>query len=377
MDIMAEANYTLLATDKAANGALDLSQIPIAAAYDITTQSFSVEVLNPSGAAAAPVFKLRWWAIPATAQSAQNVPGVLLTPSWVAANSATTVDITGAYFNASAPSITVSYTPSGGAPVTVQTFSPVTSSPMFGGTFDVPSFSVPSGVSGWVQIGATDGTSSPSATLYVVQIAATTAGTFPNLTVTVSGSGFTPYGLAVIKLDNATMVTSRVVETDGSGSFASAVFKTPASLTSGTHTVSATVAGATATTTFTAGPAGMQGSMSEPKLTGPAPGRATSGASNFAQAPTPPQMPISAPKLSLSLPTGLVGTDVAISGTGFTPNSKVALAFNQKILPEVMTNAQGTFIASFKVPQTGSGNHLILARDESTGKTVSATFKVP
>ncbi|MDA4121769.1 MAG: DUF6519 domain-containing protein [Thaumarchaeota archaeon] len=376
MDIMAEANYTILATDKAA-GSLDLSQIPIAAAYDITTQSFSVQVLNPAGADADQLFKLRWWAIPANTQTAQNAPGVVLTPGWVAANSATPVDISGAYFDASAQSITVSYSQSGGASVNIQTFSPVTSSPTYGGAFDVPSFSVPSGLSGWVQITATDGTSSPSATLYVVRITATTAGTFPNLTVTVSGSGFAPYGPAIIQLDNVTVTTSHAVETDASGSFASAEFKTPASLTSGTHTVSATIAGAIATTTFTAAPPAGAGGLGEKPTVPGVGGAAAARAVLPAQVATNAPARQASPQLTLSIPTGTVGSDVAISGTGFSPNSKVALAFNQKLLPEATTNAQGSFIEGLKVPQTGSGNHLILARDESTGKTVSATFKVP
>ncbi|MFA4837302.1 MAG: cohesin domain-containing protein, partial [Dehalococcoidia bacterium] len=75
--------------------------------------------------------------------------------------------------------------------------------------------------------------------------------------------------------------------------------------------------------------------------------------------------------------TGPRGTNVSVTGSGFTPGTSVDISFGGVIVTASTTNAAGAFTAAFAVPlQATSGANAVVATD-GAGLTASATFTVP
>jgi hypothetical protein len=82
-----------------------------------------------------------------------------------------------------------------------------------------------------------------------------------------------------------------------------------------------------------------------------------------------------ASKIELLSSTGSVGSEVLVSGTGFTPGGRVTLDYDNQTLTTITTGNDGSFSASFRVPASEAGPHDVTARDVATeGITASATF---
>lgn len=71
---------------------------------------------------------------------------------------------------------------------------------------------------------------------------------------------------------------------------------------------------------------------------------------------------------------GHVGMDITISGVGFKANSLITITYATKPIVVATTtgDADGAFTATFKVPQSESGEHIITASDDTN--TLASTF---
>src|SRR5919199_1775998 len=71
------------------------------------------------------------------------------------------------------------------------------------------------------------------------------------------------------------------------------------------------------------------------------------------------------PGISLTPSRGPVGSGAAVSGSGFTPNSRITLTFgHHHVSTDCKANAVGSFSnCAFTVPDTGPGAHIVTARD--------------
>jgi len=75
---------------------------------------------------------------------------------------------------------------------------------------------------------------------------------------------------------------------------------------------------------------------------------------------------------TLSPTTGHVGTEVTISGAGFTPNATVIIKYDGAQVVKATTDANGTFETNFGVPVSEHGEHTVIATD--TANTMEITF---
>ncbi len=78
--------------------------------------------------------------------------------------------------------------------------------------------------------------------------------------------------------------------------------------------------------------------------------------------------------IDLSLTSGNVGSKVTINGAGFRPNSTVTITYAPEPDPVAtpVADANGKFSATFTVPRSKGGAHVITATDGSS--TITATF---
>lgn len=160
--------------------------------------------------------------------------------------------------------------------------------------------------------------------------------------VTLSGSNFSPTSTITIKFDSTTLQTSpSTITTSSTGTF-SATITIPITASTGPHTITATdAAGRIGAATFTVASGGV---------------------------------------LTLSPTTGLSGTEITVTGSNFTANSRITLKFNEITVATfpstVVTSSTGGFIAKFDVPAgVGAGSHAVIAEDAS-GKIGVATFTI-
>lgn len=73
-----------------------------------------------------------------------------------------------------------------------------------------------------------------------------------------------------------------------------------------------------------------------------------------------------ASSITLSPSSGNVGTEVSVSGTGFSPGGKVTLSYDNQTLTTVSADNTGALSTSFVVPASKAGQHSIAARDLTT-----------
>jgi hypothetical protein len=196
---------------------------------------------------------------------------------------------------------------------------------------------VPSAVRGTHQIIARDvGQASSTATFTVrPAITASPSSGPPGTVVGVTGRGFRPSATVRITYNNANMVTQPAsVSTDSAGTF-TASFTIP-SIVSGNYAINASDGVNTATASFAV-------------------------ASN----------------IEISPATGSVGSELIVSGTGFTPSGRVALTYDDQSMITVTADGAGSFSVSFNVPASVAGQHSISARDlTAQGVVASASFTV-
>ncbi|MFC1907164.1 IPT/TIG domain-containing protein [Chloroflexota bacterium] len=144
--------------------------------------------------------------------------------------------------------------------------------------------------------------------------------------VTVTGSGFKAASSVKITYDSTQVA---VVTVDNSGTFSESFVVPPSS--KGPHTITATDGINTNTATFE-----MQ----------------TSG--------------------SIDKPSGNVGTELTISGTGFS--GEIQIKYDDKVIATTTSDAGGAFSATFPIPASNFGKHTIIATDGAN--TVTQAFTV-
>jgi len=81
------------------------------------------------------------------------------------------------------------------------------------------------------------------------------------------------------------------------------------------------------------------------------------------------------PRITLSEAEAVVGGRITVSGTGFAAGKDVDLSIDGQTLSTALTGNNGSFSASFTVPQLLPGSYTVVALD-SSGNSATATFKV-
>lgn len=218
---------------------------------------------------------------------------------------------------------------------TSQNTSPITTTNgRFATTFQVPPSSRGSHV-----ILAQDNSGSASANFSLGQkitLNPTTAGVGD--TIAISGNGFAPNSPITYKLDGSTLaISSPAVQSQANGNLPDVAFTVPA-VAAGTHTVTVSDgAQNTATATFSL-----------------------------------------LAKVAITPATGTVGTQIAITGSGFTPNLPVSISWDGAALTPVVnttSSATGTINVTITAPASARGTHVIKASDTSS-VAASASFGI-
>jgi hypothetical protein len=140
--------------------------------------------------------------------------------------------------------------------------------------------------------------------------------------VTVTGSGFTINHAYSLYWDTTTLLASGT--TNGTGGFTNTISIPVAAY--GNHSISVTSTGDTST----------------------------------------PQVLTVTPNLLSSSYSTNVGTTLTVYGTGYTASTSVAVKFDGVTYVSATTNTLGSFSASFTIPQTTAGSHLVVATDSLT-----------
>jgi len=184
-----------------------------------------------------------------------------------------------------------------------------------------------------LQIGVTSFTLTQSATIAIIPTTGNTGAT-----VTVSGTNFTSSSTITITFDNNILVTAT---SDATGAFTGATFTVPESY-KGSHVVKATdVTGNLDTKTF-----------------------------SITQSAT------------LASTSGEIGDSVTISGNGFQANKPITIKFdNVRVYdtePEsITTDANGSFSATFNIPDSDRGSHTIQVSDGTYTYSSDLTVIIP
>ncbi|MEM2759964.1 MAG: IPT/TIG domain-containing protein [Nitrososphaerales archaeon] len=282
-------------------------------------------------------------------------------------------------------------------------------------------------------ISATDGTKTESATFAVAATSITLSPTsgIAGSTVSVSGTGFTAGASITIKFGSITLVTTpSSVVASSSGTF-TATIVIPSTATTGNQVITASdTAGKTSTATFnvlvsgtiilspTAGNRGtsvtVTGSNFNPSstitisfdhtalTTNPStvttsvtgtftatitiPITASTGARTITATDSEGRSGAAiftvaaAGVITLSPNNGISGTEVTVTGSNFTANTRVTIKFNTITVitfpSTIMTSSTGSFIAKFDVPAgTSAGSHTVIATDD-LGKVGTGTFTI-
>jgi hypothetical protein len=196
-------------------------------------------------------------------------------------------------------------------------------------------FVVPSAARGTHSIKVVDNSARQANVIFVVNpsLILNPTNSKPGNVITATGRGFRANVTITITFSGNTLATQpTIIITDGNGAF------------SGTFTVPSVIAGSY-----------------------------TVRASDDANAVTTTLGIISI--IELTPASGSVGTALQVTGTGFSPSSSVALSYDAQQITTVNTDASGSFTASFKVPASKAGAHVISAKDLATTVLVTtATF---
>ncbi|MFC2025422.1 IPT/TIG domain-containing protein [Chloroflexota bacterium] len=204
------------------------------------------------------------------------------------------------------------------------------------GSFSGTKLTIPSSSYGSHTIKAQDASNnSATATFSTMgqELTITPASGSSGTTVTVTGSGFSANAAIAIRYSYAVVSTEpTAVNTDAKGSF-TASFIVPVGL-AGAYPVRATDGPNSASAAFVA----MANATISHEISAAAPGH--------------------------------VGMAVTITGTGFIPNATVTITYTTEpvVLATVTTDRNGAFSATFVVPPSIGGNHIITVTDGNTTK---------
>jgi len=78
---------------------------------------------------------------------------------------------------------------------------------------------------------------------------------------------------------------------------------------------------------------------------------------------------------TLSPTTGHVGTEVTVSGAGFTPNATIVVKYDGTQVVKTNTDENGTFETSFNVPVSEHGEHTVIATDAANVGEMAFTME--
>ncbi|HWE64423.1 MAG TPA: hypothetical protein VHB98_22140, partial [Chloroflexota bacterium] len=165
----------------------------------------------------------------------------------------------------------------------------------------------------------------------------------PGTQVLVSGSGFVPNELVLIRL-NGTLEGN--VSADVFGSFGGFLFTVPVGAAPGVYTVSAT--GATSSRTASIG-LSVQAAQ-----------------------------PAALASISVSPNATLPGAVIVVAGTGFQPGEAVAISFNGAQMERLVADGTGSFTGgSFTLPGTlAPGTYTVTANGLTSGRSATASLSV-
>ena len=237
-----------------------------------------------------------------------------------------TVTISGTGFAASS-SVTISF----------DAVSQTTTSTNSSGTFTATTFAVPSTSRGSHTVKAQDASSNYATATFSVSTKITinpTSGP-SGTTVTVTGTGFGASQTITIKYNGTAVVTTPSPITTGSTGSFSATFTVPV-LAAGTYVVEASDTSANSAT------------------------------ANFVSTTSATILPVT----TTSSP-GHVGMSLTITGVGFTPNHAVTVSYatDPVTLTTVNSDPSGNFTATFTIPPSVAGAHVITVSDGAITKT--------
>jgi hypothetical protein len=186
--------------------------------------------------------------------------------------------------------------------------------------------------SGTYEIKVSDGANSSTAKFTVQSTAKIGLTTGPiGSSVPVSGEGFNSGTLITVKYDNATVATTNA---DPTGSF-TATFKVPPGA-AGQHEV-------VVTDGITPYPAFKFTATSTTQIAGGG-----------------------GPGTQIS---GYVGSDVSLSGSGYTPGATVTVKYDSTQITTAKVGTDGAFSATFKAPASKGGNHTITTSEGANNAT--------
>jgi flagellar basal body rod protein FlgG len=177
--------------------------------------------------------------------------------------------------------------------------------------------------------------------------------------VVVSGRGFALNSTITLAVDGS---SGQACTADATGSFSSCAYTVPAQ-TGGTHTLTASDGIANSAAALYTAPA-VAG------YTNPAP---PASVTSSAQATNTGDIPT----VSLSSGAGKVGSNIAVSGSGFAPYQYLTLSFDgSSISTDCSTNANGSFrYCALTIPAAAAGLHIVTASDDSANSG-SASYTV-
>ncbi len=199
------------------------------------------------------------------------------------------------------------------------------------GSFSPSTFLVPTTTTGLKIVRATDAAGNYDTATFtlgnrIITINPTSgpAGT----TVTVTGSYYVSNAPITIKFDTATMTTTPpTITSSDTGTFSASII-VPSS-TGGVHKITAADPSDSSTTDFT----------------------------------------VLLPTISANPINGIIGSTVSISGSNFAPNSVITIKFDSNEMTTspgtITTSPTGTFTATFTIPTSTPGNHIVEATDDS------------
>lgn len=96
-----------------------------------------------------------------------------------------------------------------------------------------------------------------------------------------------------------------------------------------------------------------------------------------APTPTPtPSPPAPSPtSLSISDKSGNIGATLMTGGAGFKPNTTITIKYDDKAVATATSDISGIFVATFKIPASKHGDHVITASDGTSTQELSFTVE--
>lgn len=213
------------------------------------------------------------------------------------------------------------------------------------GSFANQALTVPASLSGPQQLRVVSGAAGQVAVTTSITVGQPTITLNPNIltgagSVAVSGAGFAPNTVLILRLDNTSMTLA--VTTGAAGTFGPLQVNVPAGTAGGQHTITAIDSArhtlASAVLVINAQPATM----------------------------------------SVTPTSGVPGSQVTASGAGFAANEPITLGIGGNSVAGTAANGQGQFSVTFTLPRTLSAGAMSLqATGQSSHASATAAFTIP